>query len=258
MRLTAVFGSDRKGACGQLGPGLNGHAFVLGAMPPLSAASTLCPARSLPAVYHFQIVQAMFTGIIEAAVPVLAAEAQGSGLRLTLKAPDLADWSVARGDSVAVSGACLTVEDLGEGGDISFDLTAETVARTWFGSLEPGQLLNLERALKLDARLDGHLVSGHVDGGAGVLDVQPSGDGGTEIAFQADPGQDRYLLDKGSVTLDGVSLTVISPEQGRFHVALIPLTLELTSLGDLRTGDRVNLEADMIGKWVERLLPSQG
>ncbi len=216
------------------------------------------PSEGPPAFYQFQIVQAMFTGIIEAAVPVLVAQPQGSGLRLTLQAPDLADWNVGRGDSVAVSGTCLTVEDLGEGGAMSFDLTAETVARTWFGSLEPGQRLNLERALKLDGRLDGHLVSGHVDGGARVVDIQPSGDGGTEIAFQADPGQGRYLVDKGSVTLDGVSLTVISPEQGRFHVALIPLTLELTSLGDLRTGDRVNLEADMIGKWVERLLPPQG
>lgn len=208
--------------------------------------------------------QTMFTGIIEAAVPVLACESQGTGLRLTLGAPTSGEvhgkqgaWDVGLGDSVAVSGTCLTVAAFGEQGEMIFDLSAETVDRTWFASLKPGQHLNLERALKLDARLDGHLVSGHVDGGATVVEIQASGDGGCEISFQADTGQDRYLVEKGSVTLDGVSLTVISPSDGRFHVALIPLTLELTTLGDLEVGDRVNLEADMIGKWVERLLPPQ-
>ena len=200
----------------------------------------------------------MFTGIIEAAVPVIAREPQGAGLKLTIAAPPGVEWAVGVGDSVAVSGACLTVAALGEGGAMSFDLSAETLERTWFQSLQPGRRLNLERAMRMDARLDGHLVSGHVDGGAEVIENRSSGDGGREIFFQADPGLDRYLVDKGSVTLDGVSLTVIAPEAGRFHVALIPLTLELTTLGELTPGDRVNLEADMIGKWVERLLPPLG
>lgn len=197
----------------------------------------------------------MFTGIIEAAVPVLASQPKGTGLRLILPPPTIPGWTVALGDSVAVSGVCLTVADLGEDGAMSFDLSAETLACTWFNALEPGKRVNLERAMRMDARLDGHLVSGHVDGGALVIECRPSGDGGTEIFFQADPGQERYLVDKGSVTLNGVSLTVVAPEAGRFHVALIPLTLEITTLGDLVPGDRVNLEADMIGKWVERLLP---
>ncbi len=197
----------------------------------------------------------MFTGIIEAHVPVLEVAPRGEGVRLVLARPEGLSWEVGLGDSIAVSGACLTVAALSGDGAMAFDLSRETLQRTWFEGLAPGRRVNLERALRMGARLDGHLVSGHVDGGGAVAEIVESGDGGRELWFQVDPGLERYLVDKGSITIDGVSLTVVRPEGGRFGVALIPLTLELTTLSDLSTGDRVNLEADMIGKWVERLMP---
>ena len=174
------------------------------------------------------------------------------------------------GDSVAVCGACLTVAGLeaaeGEAGapdlagslagaQMVFDLSAETVARTWFAALEPGLAVNLERALRLGERLDGHMVSGHIDGLAQVLAVEDSGDGGRLFTFEVAPGLERYLIEKGSVTLDGTSLTVVEPEGRRFAVAVIPLTLERTNLGSAAVGQRVNMEADLVGKWIERLLP---
>jgi riboflavin synthase len=197
----------------------------------------------------------MFTGIVEAHVPVLQVTARGEGVRLILPRPGGRPWEVALGDSIAVSGACLTVAELGAEGEMAFDLSRETLLRTWFGALGPGSRVNLERALRMGARLDGHLVSGHVDGGGTLVEVVDSGDGGRELWFEVDEGLERYLVDKGSITVDGVSLTVVRPEAGRFGVALIPLTLELTTLSGLAVGDRVNLEADMIGKWVERLMP---
>jgi riboflavin synthase len=136
-----------------------------------------------------------------------------------------------------------------------FDLSAETVARTWFGALESGLPLNLERALRLGDRLDGHMVSGHVDGLAEVAAVEDSGDGGRRFTFEVAPGLERYLIEKGSVTLDGTSLTVVEPDRRRFDVAVIPLTLERTNLGRAVVGQRVNVEADLVGKWIERLLP---
>jgi len=135
-----------------------------------------------------------------------------------------------------------------------FDLSAETLERTHFGSLAVGVRLNLERAMLLTDRLSGHLVSGHVDGGGTLVEVRDSGDGGSVYTFEVDPGLERYLIEKGSVTLDGISLTVCEPRERRFDVALIPLTLELTNLGSARVGQRVNVEADMVGKWIERLV----
>lgn len=199
--------------------------------------------------------RAMFTGIIEAHVAVRSAAAQGTGLRLVLEPPAVPGWEVAVGDSVAVSGACLTVVSKAPDGAMAFDLSLETLQRTWFAALEPGRRVNLERALRMGARLDGHLVSGHVDGGGTLVEVRDSGDGGRVLRFEVDEGLEHYLVDKGSITVDGVSLTVVAPEKGAFEVALIPLTLELTTLSRLEPGDRVNLEADMIGKWVERLMP---
>ena len=215
----------------------------------------------------------MFTGIVEASVPVRAWEPAGAGGRLVLPSPPTTlevPWETSMGESVAVSGCCLTVagyRDPASGQDLDpsaadrarsdmvFDLSAETLARTWFDGLEAGRPVNLERSLRLGDRLGGHLVSGHVDGGGELVAVADTGDGGALYTFQLDPGLDRYLVEKGSVTLDGVSLTVVEPEDGRFHVALIPGTLEITSLGRARPGQRVNVEADQIGKWVERLFP---
>ena len=205
----------------------------------------------------------MFTGIVEACVPVRAVEARGSGLRLTLPAPPLPGWAVAPGQSIAVSGACLTVAELlplpgGGAPDLAFDLSRETLERTWFAELAPGRAVNLERALRLGDRLDGHLVSGHVDGRAWVRELVETGDGGRELAFEVEPALARYLVDKGSVTLNGVGLTVVEPRGTRFRVALIPLTLERTDLGSTRVGAAYNVEADLIGKWVERLLGARG
>lgn len=211
----------------------------------------------------------MFTGLIEATARVRRVERRGTGLRLVLEAPS-GPFDVALGQSVAVSGACLSVAARLEpgsdrpvpaeraGGDLAFDLSAETLERTWFGDLAPGRLLNLERAMRLSDRLDGHLVSGHVDGLGRIVARRDAGDGGVRMTFEVSPGLERYLVDKGSVTLDGVSLTVIAPREGRFDVALIPLTLAHTSLGSAEAGTRVNVEADLVGKWIERLLPPRG
>jgi riboflavin synthase len=157
------------------------------------------------------------------------------------------------GDSVCVSGACLSIAAVA-GEDLAFDLTAETLGRTWFRDLGPGIEVNLERSMRLSDRLDGHLVSGHVDARGRCTQVEDSGDGGRRLSFEVDPGFERYLVDKGSVAVDGVSLTVVEPRGRLFHVAAIPITLEKTTLGRAERGRVVNLEADLIGKWIERLV----
>ena len=195
----------------------------------------------------------MFTGLVEAAVPVAAVERRGEGARLLRPRP-ADDFDAAVGDSICVSGCCLTVAAIEAQGALAFDLSAETLARTWFDGLEPGMPVNLERSVRLMDRLGGHLVSGHVDGGGAVAAIEDSDDGGQLIGFEVDAGLERYLIEKGSIALDGVSLTVVEPRGRRFDVAVIPATLELTSLGSTQIGRRVNVEVDMIGKWVEKLV----
>ena len=207
----------------------------------------------------------MFTGIIEARTPIVAVEAQGTGLRVVLEAPE-GVWDVVGGESVAVAGVCLTVARIEDsegaelevgaaGARLSFDLSKETLDRTWFEELQPGRLVNLERSMRMGDRIDGHLVSGHVDAVGEVVEIEDSGDGGRRISFQVPPEFSRWLVDKGSVTIDGVSLTVCDPNEDRFDVAVIPVTLDVTNLGAVEVGQRVNLEADAIGKWVARLFP---
>lgn len=203
----------------------------------------------------------MFTGIVEACVPVRGFSVAGSGARLVLPAPPLADWEAHPGQSIAVSGVCLTVAALQDvpgspRPDLAFDLSRETLERTWFGALRPGRPVNLERALRLGDRLDGHMVSGHVDGIGRIAAIEDVGDGGREFTFEVAGDLARFLVDKGSVTLDGVSLTVVAPADGRFRVAVIPMTLEVTSLGRAEVGWPINVEADLVGKWIERLLPA--
>jgi riboflavin synthase len=173
------------------------------------------------------------------------------GARLALALP--AGFECAVGESVAVSGACLTVASR-ERGLARFDLSRETLERTWFRALAPGRLVNLERALALGDRLGGHFVTGHVDGGGTIVALARGGALGATLTVEVDAPLERYLIDKGSVALDGVSLTVVNPRGRAFDVALIPLTLERTSLARARPGDRVNVEGDLLGKWVEKLL----
>jgi riboflavin synthase len=204
----------------------------------------------------------MFTGLVEARVQVRRVLPQGTGLRLQLPRPG-PGFDAARGDSISVSGCCLTVagfanaegvEEVGSAGDLVFDLSAETIARTWFSERSEGRWVNLERSLRLGDRLGGHLVSGHVDGLGAIVDLDASGDGGARMEVEVAAGLERYLVPKGSVALDGVSLTVVAPRGRRFSVALIPETLARTSLGRLFRGEQLHVEADQIGKWIERLL----
>ena len=197
----------------------------------------------------------MFTGLVEVRSPVRRAEKRGRGRRLAVARPP--GFEVRPGDSICVSGVCLTVA--GEAaGDLEFDLSQETLERTWFAELLPGVEVNLERSMRLSDRLDGHLVTGHVDGRGRIAAVRDSGDGGRRISIEVDPGLERYLVEKGSIAVDGVSLTVVGPRARTFDVAAIPVTLERTTLGRAEPGRPVNLEADPIGKWVERLLRARG
>ena len=190
----------------------------------------------------------MFTGIIEALGRVRSFE---SGV-LALTAPStFAPNGFDLGESIAVNGCCLTVV-AGEG-EIKFELSPETLARTALGEVVPGSIVNLERAMQIGGRFGGHIVQGHVDATGTVLAITPSGNS-VIYQFQAPLEYDRYLIDKGSVTVDGISLTVVGPKDGVFNVWVIPHTLQETSLGTKSVGDRVNLEFDVIAKYVEKLL----
>lgn len=208
----------------------------------------------------------MFTGLVEARVQVRRVLPHGSGLRLQLPRPG-PGFDVAEGDSVAVSGCCLTVAGFADAAgaevaadplaDLVFDLSSETIARTWFTERSEGRWVNLERSLRLGDRLGGHLVSGHVDGLGQVVDLDATGDGGARLEVEVAPELERYLVPKGSVALDGVSLTVVEPRGRRCSVALIPQTLARTSLGRVFRGEPLHVEADQVGKWIERLLEAR-
>ena len=194
----------------------------------------------------------MFTGIVEELGRVRAITHADGGARLELSCTVVID-DAAIGDSIAVNGCCLTVVELGDG-SWAADAQIETLDRTTLGALAPGDPVNLERPLRLGDRLGGHLVLGHVDGVGEVVKVEPQADGSTRVVVRAPGDLARYLVEKGSVTVDGVSLTITTVSDAEFGVALIPHTLAVTTLGVRNAGDRVNLEADMIAKHVERLL----
>jgi len=187
----------------------------------------------------------MFTGIVETVGT--AAEVSGSRIRLE---SDLVDLVV--GESIAVNGVCLTVTAPGAG-SFSADISEETARRTSLGSLRVGSPVNLERAMPAGGRFGGHIVQGHVDGVGSVADVREL-PGSVEMSFSLPPELERYLVHKGSVTLEGVSLTVAALEPGGFAVALIPHTLQSTTFGTKQPGDAVNIEVDVLAKYVERLL----
>jgi riboflavin synthase len=195
----------------------------------------------------------MFTGIVEGTgtVAALAAADDASGARLEVEAPFLAG-DLRLGESVAVNGCCLTVAQATAAG-FAADLVAETLRRTALGGLAAGDLVNLERPMALGGRLGGHLVQGHVDGVARVLDRTAAGDG-QEVRIELPAELQRYVVEKGSVAVDGVSLTVAGVGPGWFAVALVPHTLEVTTLGRRRPGDPVQLEVDVVAKYVERLV----
>jgi len=190
----------------------------------------------------------MFTGIVEERGVVH----EVSPARLAVDCRSVtADADV--GASVAVNGVCLTVVERSEE-RLAFDLSEETLRRTSFARLFPGDAVNLERPLMLVSRLGGHIVQGHVDGVGEVTVLEPSPDGGAWLTVRAPEGLLRYLVEKGSVCVDGISLTVAAREADSFSVALIPHTMDVTTLGSTRLGDPVNLEVDVIAKYVEMLL----
>jgi riboflavin synthase len=193
----------------------------------------------------------VFTGIIREVGQVVAVAGDANGARLEIEAPGTAE-ALAVGDSVAVNGCCLTAVAVADG-RVGFDAVPETLARTSLGRLEPGSRVNLEPALRAGEPLGGHYVQGHVDGTGSVRRVDPEGDG-TRLWVDAPTEILRYVVRKGSITLEGTSLTVAAVDDEGFAVALIPHTLTATTLGDLAPGDPVNLEADMLAKYVERFL----
>jgi riboflavin synthase len=193
----------------------------------------------------------MFTGIVEELGEVVALESGEESIRLTLRGPTVTGDAVA-GASIAVDGVCLTVVAVHDG-TFTADVMRETLDRSALGALEPGARVNLERAVRASDRLGGHIVQGHVDGLGTVVSRTPGG-WWEILRIGLEPTLARYVVEKGSVAVDGVSLTVSAVGDGWFEVSLIPTTLELTTLGRRQPGERVNLEVDVIAKYVERLL----
>ncbi|MFT4299889.1 MAG: riboflavin synthase [Aeromicrobium sp.] len=193
----------------------------------------------------------MFTGLIESVGTVAAVEHQGDAVRLTVR-DAVVTSDACHGDSIAVNGCCLTVVDP-TWETFTADVMAESLARTSLGGLTVGSRVNLERALAAGARLGGHLVQGHVDGTGTLVGREPS-EHWEVLRFALPAHLAHYLVEKGSITVEGVSLTVVSVTDDEFSVSLIPTTLADTTLGHLRPGDRVNLEVDVLAKYVERML----
>ncbi len=197
----------------------------------------------------------MFTGIVECVSEIRSIHRKQGFVQLSLAVPvDLGESKI--GDSFCVQGTCLTAVEL-DAHSLRVEVSQETLQRTTLGSLSPGSPVNLERALRLSDPLGGHLVTGHVDGIGRLMEKRNEGLN-VGLRFQADPKTARYLVEKGSICIDGISLTLGESEQDMFWVYLIPHTLEKTTLKFLRPGAPVNLEADIIGKYIERFLVNRG
>jgi len=193
----------------------------------------------------------MFTGIVEELGTVAALESHGAGARITISAQHVTT-DTSNGDSIAVNGVCLTALDVTTT-MFAADVSPETLDRTTLGTLRPGSRVNLERSVTPATRLGGHLVQGHVDGRGTYLSAVPTGDFYTvSIGFPSELG--RYLVEKGSVAVEGISLTIAALTNDHLDIAVIPKTWELTNLPSLQPGDSVNLEVDVIAKYVERLI----
>jgi len=193
----------------------------------------------------------VFTGIVEELGEITAVEEMPDAARFTVSGPVVTEGA-GHGDSIAVNGVCLTVVELGDG-SFTADVMAETLKRSSLGALRPGSRVNLERPMALGGRLGGHLVQGHVDGTGTVLERTPAEHWElVKISLPAELA--RYVVEKGSITVDGISLTVVEAGADFFTVSLIPTTLALTTLGVKQPGEPVNLEVDVIAKYVERML----
>lgn len=197
----------------------------------------------------------MFTGIIETVGTVAEIEGGSDGKRFTIES-DLVTSDLEIGDSVAVNGVCLTATTI-SGSRFTVDTVVETLDRTNLGSVAIGTGVNLERAMPASGRFDGHIVQGHVEGTGQISHIAPEGTG-QRWTITASRAQMRYIVEKGSITVNGVSLTVAGVTDDAFEIALIPHTLEVTAFSDAAVGDAVNLEVDILAKYVERLLEARG
>jgi riboflavin synthase len=191
----------------------------------------------------------VFTGIVRERGRVVSADRNGGGVHLRISAAETAQ--AAPGDSISVSGCCLTVTTA-DGDALEFDAVPETIARTTLGALEPGAEVNLEPALRAGEPLGGHFVQGHVDGRARVAALHPDGQG-ARLRLELPADLHRYCVEKGSIAVDGVSLTIAALHDDGIELALVPFTLEHTTLGALVPGDEVNVEVDLLAKYAERL-----
>jgi riboflavin synthase len=196
-------------------------------------------------------VATVFTGIVREVGRVESLNGESAGIRLRVAAPVTAS-STAAGESVAVNGECLTAVVV-EGGVLAFDAVPETLSRSSLSRLVEGGSVNIEPAVRAGEPLGGHMVQGHVDGVGSVLRLEPEGEG-ARLTVEAPPELLRYVVEKGSVTVEGVSLTIAALASDSFEIALVPHTLRATTLGSLAPGDEVNLEVDVLAKYVERLL----
>ena len=197
----------------------------------------------------------MFTGLVESLGVVTALQQGGNDLRITVKTPAFSTEPgdfVSIGDSIAINGCCLTVVEI-QATNFAFEAGAETLSKTNLGKLTEGSTVNLERAMPANGRLGGHFVQGHVDGTATVKAIEQDGEW-TTMWFNLPNTLARQLVPKGSITVDGVSLTVVDALPDSFSIALIPHTLQVTTLGTRQTGDMVNIETDILGKYVRQFM----
>jgi len=197
----------------------------------------------------------MFTGIVESIGHVTAVEPVDGDVRITVSAADFSSRTIALGDSIAINGACLTVIER-KGDELSFDVSVESINHTLIGDWVVGSRVNLEMALLPTTRLGGHLVSGHVDGLARLVSLKEDARS-WRMVFTAPSDLSKYIAKKGSITINGTSLTVNSVDGDDFDVNVIPHTFEVTTLGDIKEGDQVHIEVDLIARYLERLLKGE-
>ncbi len=199
----------------------------------------------------------MFTGLVEATGKVMSCEREARSARLTISSPAIRP-TARLGDSVAINGCCLTIVAMSESsGALTFDAIPETLDRTNLGDLRPDDRVNLERPLAANARLDGHFVQGHIDSVGTIVSLTPD-ENAVIMEIEAPERLRRYFVEKGSVALDGVSLTIAEVRTASFTVWTIPHTRQVTTLGARAVGDKVNIECDLLGKYIERLLDARG